>query len=67
MPSVDDLRLSSTALPFDPGFALRTCKEVGHLPGTVHLLKLMGMHQQALQTALQAVSLVHITVLNTFE
>uniref|UniRef100_A0A183AN20 Vps39_1 domain-containing protein n=1 Tax=Echinostoma caproni TaxID=27848 RepID=A0A183AN20_9TREM len=47
-------RLPQLALPFDPGFALRTCKEVGHLYGTIHLLKLMGMHQQALQTALQA-------------
>ncbi|TPP63016.1 Vacuolar protein sorting-associated protein 18 protein [Fasciola gigantica] len=45
---------NQTALPFDPGFALRTCKEVGHLPGVIYLLKLMGMHQQALQTALQA-------------
>ncbi|OON22045.1 Pep3/Vps18/deep orange family protein, partial [Opisthorchis viverrini] len=47
----------TTALPYDPGFVLRTCKETGHLQGTVFILKLLGMHQQALQTAIDSLDM----------
>ncbi|KAF6779624.1 hypothetical protein AHF37_00836 [Paragonimus kellicotti] len=47
-------RLRVKVLPYDAGFALRTCKEVGHLQGTVFILRLLGMHTQALQTALDS-------------
>ncbi|KAF7259295.1 hypothetical protein EG68_03396 [Paragonimus skrjabini miyazakii] len=49
----DGLNIQSM-LPYDAGFALRTCKEVGHLQGTVFILKLLGMHTQAVQTALDS-------------
>ncbi|CAL8085718.1 unnamed protein product [Calicophoron daubneyi] len=51
IPKLDSSFIQSV-LPYDPGFVLRTCKEVGHLQGTVFILKLLGMHQQALQTAI---------------
>ncbi|CAH8518906.1 unnamed protein product [Dicrocoelium dendriticum] len=52
LPTFDESILS--ALPYDPGFVLRTCKEVSHLRGTVFVLKLLGMHQQALQEAIDS-------------
>ncbi|TGZ52451.1 hypothetical protein CRM22_010621 [Opisthorchis felineus] len=49
-----DTSFMQSSLPYDPGFVLRTCKETGHLQGTVFILKLLGMHQQALQTAIDS-------------
>ncbi|TNN16344.1 Vacuolar protein sorting-associated protein 18 isoform 2 [Schistosoma japonicum] len=40
-------------LPYDPGYVLRLCKEVGHLRGMIYILQLLDMHQEALQLAIE--------------
>ncbi|CAH8856567.1 unnamed protein product [Trichobilharzia szidati] len=40
-------------LPYDPGFVLRLCKEVGHLKGMIYMLQILDMHQEALQLAIE--------------
>ncbi len=40
---------SFTALPYDPGFALRTCMENGCLKATIALLKSLGLYEQAVE------------------
>ncbi|CAH8508893.1 unnamed protein product [Schistosoma turkestanicum] len=40
-------------LPYDPGYVLRLCKEIGHLKGMIYILQLLDMHQEALQLAIE--------------
>lgn len=46
-----------SGLPYDPGFALRTCMENSCLQATIYLLKSLGLYEQAVEEALAKVCL----------